>query len=209
MTDPISNRGLRARLSGAVAALALAGAFGAAPIAAFPARAEAPQSQTIAPYSGPASFADVVERVKGAVVAIKVKAVEEARGDIPELPDISPDDPLYKFFKRFGDGPFGRGQKHVTMSQGSGFIISPDGYVVTNNHVVDRASEVEITLDSGKTVGAKVIGTDKRTDLALLKVSEGDKYPYVEWENTPPRVGDWVIAVGNPFGLGGCLLYTS
>lgn len=197
------NRSLRSRLAltGAVAAFALSGAFATAPVA--PAFAEAPLSQTVAPNSGPASFADVVERVKGAVVAIKVKAVEEGGGGIPEMPDLSPDDPLYKFFKRFGEGQGGRGQKQMTMSQGSGFIISPDGYVVTNNHVVDKASEVEVSLDDGRTLTAKVIGTDKRTDLALLKVNDGNKLPYVDWAAGQPRIGDWVIAVGNPFGLGG------
>src|SRR5579883_1772968 len=92
---------------------------------------------------------------------------------------------------------------HVTQAQGSGFIISPDGYVVTNDHVVDNATEVTVTLDDGKNVPAKIIGTDKKTDLALLKIKEGGPYQYVEFAKTTPRVGDWVIAVGNPFGLGG------
>jgi serine protease Do len=128
----------------------------------------------------------------------------ETGGEGSEMPDISPDDPLYYFFKRFGEVPGGgRPQKRVMMSQGSGFIISPDGYVVTNNHVVEHASDVEVSLDNGKSLPAKVIGTDKRTDLALLKVSDGGNLPYTEWSNATPRVGDWVIAVGNPFGLGG------
>ena len=119
-------------------------------------------------------------------------------------PELSPDDPLYYFFKRFGEGRGGGApHKHLTQAQGSGFIISADGYVVTNNHVVEHAKEVEVTLDSGKTLPAKIIGTDKRTDLALLKVSDGGNLPYVEWSSAAPRVGDWVIAVGNPFGLGG------
>jgi serine protease Do len=168
------------------------------------ARAEAPVTQNLAPAVGPASFADVVDRVKGAVVAIKVKAVDNSEQG-QEMPDLSPDDPLYHFFKRFGEerGQGGRIQPRLTMSQGSGFIISPDGYVVTNNHVVDNAKEVEVALDSGKTLPAKIIGTDKRTDLALLKITDGAKFPFVDWSATPPRVGDWIIAVGNPFGLGG------
>lgn len=89
------------------------------------------------------------------------------------------------------------------MSQGSGFIISQDGYVVTNNHVVEHATEVEVSLDNGKTLAAKIIGTDKRTDLALLKINDGEKFPFVDWSSGNPRIGDWVIAVGNPFGLGG------
>jgi serine protease Do len=196
------SRNPRSALLGAVAAVALGAAlFGLAP--AHPALAEAPIAQ-LAPVSGPASFADVVERVKGAVVAIKVKAVETANNDGEDGPELSPDDPLYDFFKRFGQqGRGGLPQKHVTQSQGSGFIISADGYVVTNNHVVDHASDVEVVLDSGKILPAKIIGTDKRTDLALLKINDGGNLPFVEWSNVAPRVGDWVIAVGNPFGLGG------
>ena len=195
------SRNPRAALLGAVAAVALgASLFGLAP--ARPALAEAPIAP-LAPAAGPASFANIVERVKGAVVAIKVKAVETADNDSEDGPELSPDDPLYDFFKRFGQGRGGMPQKHVTQSQGSGFIISADGYVVTNNHVVDHASEVEVVLDGGKTLPAKIIGTDKRTDLALVKINDGGNLPFVEWSNTMPRVGDWVIAVGNPFGLGG------
>ena len=195
------SRNPRAALLGAVAAVALgASLFGLVP--ARPALALAPLEQ-LAPASGPASFADVVERVKGAVVAIKVKAVETTNNDNEEGPELSPDDPLYDFFRRFGQGRGGMPQKHITQSQGSGFIISADGYVVTNNHVVEHASEVEVVLDSGKTLPAKIIGTDKRTDLALLKINDGGNLPFVTWSNTAPRVGDWVIAVGNPFGLGG------
>lgn len=187
-------RASRLALTAASAAIALGAAFGAPVGTAF---AEAP-SVTVAPASGPASFADIVDRVKGAVVAIKVKAYEESRSPF-EGQELSPDDPMYRFFKRFGETP----QKRMTQSQGSGFIISADGYVVTNNHVVEHATDVEISLEDGRNLPAKVIGTDKRTDLALLKVSDGNKLPFVEWSSTQPRVGDWVIAVGNPFGLGG------
>ena len=89
------------------------------------------------------------------------------------------------------------------MAQGSGFFISADGYVVTNNHVVDHATEVTVTTSDGKTIAAKVIGTDPKTDLALLKVKDAGTYPFVNFASQSPRVGDWVIAVGNPFGLGG------
>ncbi|MEK4035239.1 Do family serine endopeptidase [Methylocystis sp. IM3] len=187
-------RASRFALMGAAGALAFGAAIGAPVGKAF---AEAPA--TLSAPVGPSSFADVVERVKGAVVAIKVKAYEESHSPF-EGQELSPDDPMYRFFKRFGgEVP----QKHMTQSQGSGFIISADGYVVTNNHVVEHASDVEVALDDGRSLPAKVIGTDKRTDLALLKVSDGAKLPYVEWSGTQPRVGDWVIAVGNPFGLGG------
>ncbi len=201
--------------AGAAATLALAAGLTLAPLS--PARAEAPVSQGMASV-GPASFADMVDRVKGAVVSVKVVTVDkqeaEAQGEgqpnlPPGMPPLSPDDPLYRFFKRFGapnggpNGGFAQPHPRKGQAQGSGFIISADGYVVTNNHVVDNATEVTVTIDGGKTVPAKVIGTDKKTDLALLKISEAGTYPYVAFASETPRVGDWVIAVGNPFGLGG------
>lgn len=87
--------------------------------------------------------------------------------------------------------------------QGSGFFISADGYAVTNNHVVDGADKVEVTTDDGKTYTAKVIGTDPRTDVALIKVAGGSNFPFAKLSDSKPRIGDWVLAVGNPFGLGG------
>jgi serine protease Do len=95
--------------------------------------------------------------------------------------------------------PRGRG---VVTGQGSGFFISADGYAVTNNHVVDKAEKVEVTTDDGKTYDAKVIGSDPRTDLALVKV-DGNGFPFVKLAEHSARIGDWVLAVGNPFGLGG------
>jgi serine protease Do len=95
-------------------------------------------------------------------------------------------------------------QMHQTIvGEGSGFFISPDGYAVTNNHVVDHAKSVQVTTDDGSIYTAKVIGTDPKTDLALIKVDGKSNFPYVQFAQHEPRVGDWVIAVGNPFGLGG------
>ena len=91
---------------------------------------------------------------------------------------------------------------HFSQAQGSGFFISADGYIVTNDHVVDHATEVTVTTAEGKSMPAKVIGIDNKTDLALLK-AQGSDFPYVTFASHAPRVGDWVIAVGNPFGLGG------
>jgi serine protease Do len=110
---------------------------------------------------------------------------------------------LREFFKQFGmpNTPGNRRGGHVT-GQGSGFFISPDGYAVTNNHVVEKADSVQVTTDDGKIHKAKVIGADPRTDLALIKVDDGT-FPYVKLSDQTPRVGDWVLAVGNPFGLGG------
>src|SRR5215510_7845687 len=92
--------------------------------------------------------------------------------------------------------------RYVT-GQGSGFFITADGYAVTNNHVVDKAQTVEVIMDDGKSFEAKVIGTDPRTDLALIKVEGRRDFPYVKLADKAPRIGDWVVAVGNPFGLGG------
>ena len=150
------------------------------------------------------SFADMVEKVKPAVVSVRVKQTIEAADDGQgSLDDLPPG--LRRFFEQQmprGAVP-GRPQPRQGMSQGSGFFISQDGYIVTNNHVVDKASEVQIVTDDGKTLEAKVIGTDPRTDLALLKVNEGGSFPFVQLAAAKPRIGDWVLAVGNPFGLGG------
>src|SRR5205085_897983 len=99
--------------------------------------------------------------------------------------------------------PGRKGGHGEMMGQGSGFFISSDGYAVTNNHVVDGAEKVEVTTDAGKTYTAKVIGTDPRTDLALIKVDGGSNFPFAKLSEGKPRIGDWVLAVGNPFGLGG------
>jgi serine protease Do len=102
------------------------------------------------------------------------------------------------------DAPEGmpRSRHNTITGQGSGFFISADGYAVTNNHVVEKAESVQVTTDDSKSYTAKVIGTDPRTDLALIKV-EGGPFPYVKLSEKMPRIGDWVLAVGNPFGLGG------
>ena len=161
--------------------------------------------------AGPASFADIVDRVKGSVVSVKVKLVDVADEDSDAEPRPHPfphGGPFERFFKRFGlplpdeDHRFGPAPHERTLAQGSGFFISSDGYIVTNNHVVEHATDVTITTDAGKTLKAKVIGADRRTDLALLK-TDGANFPAVHFAAKPPRVGDWVIAVGNPFGLGG------
>ena len=202
---------VRIALLGSVAALALAGGLAGSvglPHAIFAAPAQAETSPSLP--ANAFSFADVVNKVRGAVVSIKVKMADVSdTEDDSDMPGVQPGDPLERFFRKFGgqDGipfEFRHGRPHITLAQGSGFIISPDGYVVTNNHVVDNATDVTITMDDGQTTyHAKVVGTDKKTDLALLKITDGSNFPYVEFSKTTPRVGDWVIAVGNPFGLGG------
>jgi serine protease Do len=196
-------RAIRAALLGTVAALAFAGMNDGG---LGQARAAAIQS-TVSPVVSPVSFADVVDHVRGAVVSVTVKTTEVAdSSDEFEIPHIAPGDPLERFFKHFGEQGTPREhhlKPHLTQAQGSGFIISSDGYVVTNHHVVENATEVSVTLDDGKTVPATIVGTDKRTDLALLKIKQGGPYQHVDFATAPTRVGDWVIAVGNPFGLGG------
>jgi serine protease Do len=206
---------LRAALLGAVALAALGGvAFetSVAPVDAAATSAQAP--------AGPASFADVVDRVKPAVVSVKVKLSDADQVDdddsqgMPGMPDIPKDSPFYRFFRHFGmpdnnnnnnndgDRSDRAPRHHFSQAQGSGFFISGDGYIVTNDHVVDHATEVTVTTSDGKSMPAKVIGVDTKTDLALLK-AQGADFPYVTFASHTPRVGDWVIAVGNPFGLGG------
>src|SRR6202012_3776382 len=123
--------------------------------------------------------------------------------DSENLPPFMEGTPFEKFFRQYGFDN-GKMQRHqIITGVGSGFFISADGYAVTNNHVVDHAKSVEVTTDDGKTYTAKVIGTDPKTDLALIKVDSGTSFTYVQFAKQAPRVGDWVVAVGNPFGLGG------
>ena len=156
----------------------------------------------------PSGFAELVERVKPSVISVKV-TMKEKVVDADSKTDDGPDSPMERFFRRFG-GPEGmpqnpgrEGRHGEMMGQGSGFFISSDGYAVTNNHVVDGADKVEVTTDVGKTFMAKVIGTDPRTDIALIKVEGGSDFPFVKLSEGKARIGDWVLAVGNPFGLGG------
>jgi serine protease Do len=165
----------------------------------------------------PVGFADIVAKVKPAVMSVRVKVDGGAQTtgfSSENMENVPPQ--LREFFRRFGmpNGEEGRGGqggmpqrgprggRNIITGQGSGFFISADGYAVTNNHVVEKAESVEVTTDDGKVHTAKVIGTDPRTDLALIKV-EGGSFPYVKLADAAPRIGDWVIAVGNPFGLGG------
>ena len=195
----------RRPLLASAAALALVAtgvfAFSMQPgVSALAGPVEAPASDAA---SAP-SFADVVAHVKPAVVSVKVNITEaSADGDESDGMEQLPPE-MRHFFQQFGDGNFGKPIIRHGVALGSGFIISPDGYVVTNNHVVEHGGKmVTVTLDSGKEVKAKVIGTDPKTDLALLKITEGSDYPYVKFAKGLPRIGDWVLAIGNPFGLGG------
>ena len=174
------------------------------------AKAENAAAPTVmTPYgAAPLSFADLADKVRPAVVSIHVKNGGgqqlgrnfEFRG-MPDLPD---DHPLNEFFKRFKKGmPEGGRGFRPSLAQGSGFIISADGYVVTNHHVIDEASEINVTTDDGAKLEATLVGSDPRTDIALIKIKDKRDFKFVEFSSKPARVGDWVLAVGNPFGLGG------
>ncbi len=155
----------------------------------------------------PASFASLVKEVAPAVVNVSTTEKVEG-GPMMDLPfqNLPENSPFRQFFKHFFNGQMGPGQGRsmVEHSLGSGFIIDPAGYVVTNNHVIGKATEISVTLNDGKTYKAKLIGRDERTDLALLKINADHPLPAVSWgDSDKEQVGDWVIAVGNPFGLGG------
>jgi len=154
----------------------------------------------------------LVTKVKPAVISVRVKIDETANmasmtednEDSRAVP-FAPGSPMEKFFHQFGEQgqPNGMQRHHVITGEGSGFFISADGYAVTNNHVVDHAKSVQVTTDDGTIHTAKVIGVDAKTDLALIKVDGKNDFPFVKFAQHTPRVGDWVVAVGNPFGLGG------
>ena len=184
-----------------------------APADLFTSPAHAQVNNEVRKVERPIGFADIVERVKPSVISVKVNIAQKLVKDDSSSEDspFQPGSPMERFFRRFG-GPDGlppglrggpRGGGRAITGQGSGFFISSDGYAVTNNHVVDGADKVEVTTDEGKTYSAKVIGTDPRTDLALIKVEGSSNFAFAKLSDSKPRIGDWVLAVGNPFGLGG------
>jgi serine protease Do len=197
-----------ALLAGAagLGALTLLPATGFAPHVALPALSTAAHAQTAL---RPAGFADLVEKVKPAVISVRVK-VDRGAQMMNFDNDLMPhsDSRIERFFRRFGlpesmmpNPP--RGGRNFSVGQGSGFFVSADGYAVTNNHVVDNAESVEVITDDGKSYTAKVIGADPKTDLALIKIDGRNDFAAVKIADHAPRVGDWVVAVGNPYGLGG------
>ncbi len=165
------------------------------------------QVQAAESVQHPADFADLIAKVKPAVMSVRVKMDATAQDSSSEGngPQLQPGSPMEKFFRQFGEQQFGGNQpqqRRAVTGEGSGFFISADGYAVTNNHVVDHAKTVSVTTDDGKIHNATVVGTDPRSDLALIKV-EGSGFPYVKFSDQAPRIGEWAVAVGNPFGLGG------
>lgn len=194
--------------------LAGAGLIGLAAVSSFgpvlAQRTEAPTVQT--PFGrAPLTFADLVDKVKPSVASIHVtaggpRAQAKGGGRGGQFPDLPDDHPLNEFFKNLPK-EF-RGQPNPSprpaLAQGSGFVISADGYVVTNNHVIDGANRIQVSFDDQVKYDAELVGTDSRTDIALLKIKDANKtFPFVKFTDKAARVGDWVLAVGNPFGLGG------
>jgi len=186
------------RLCLVLAALAWPGAALLAPVPAFARPA-------------PASFADLAGKLLPAVVNIASSQEVTAGGDNgpgPDMPVFPPGSPFEKFFHDFMERnrPHGGqpGLPRKMQSLGSGFIIDPSGIIVTNNHVIEGADEITVTLHDGTILKGKLIGRDERTDLAVLKVNADKPLPALKFgDSDAHRVGDWVLAIGNPFGLGG------
>ncbi|MBR0952227.1 Do family serine endopeptidase [Bradyrhizobium canariense] len=215
-SDPTASRKIlrprRLALLGTVAALGvavLATAPGSSPFSATSFIATAQAAETAAT---PPGFGDLVSKVKPAVISVRVKIDQDSDKSAmlqQNRMDSDEDAPSDQFLRQFGFRGQGgmnsmpRQRHQVITGEGSGFFISADGYAVTNNHVVDHAESVQVTMDDGTTYTAKVVGTDPKTDLALIKVEGKKDFPFVKFSDQKPRIGDWVVAVGNPFGLGG------
>ncbi|WP_298725317.1 DegQ family serine endoprotease [uncultured Ferrovibrio sp.] len=202
VTPRKSGRGKRAVVALLLASTIVAGGGGF--IAARAQLGQTVTPQTIQPQA-PAvqalhpGFGDLVERVKPAVVNIATteKVDPSTRQRLPNFP---PGSPFEEFFKPF----FDQQRRTPRHALGSGFLIDPSGLIVTNNHVVEGAGKIEVTLDDGSSYPATVKGRDPKTDLALLKIEAKKLLPHVVFGNSDKaRIGDWVVAVGNPFGLGG------
>jgi serine protease Do len=213
MTTPQNKRTLKATVAAAaIAVLATGLSLG------YSTAAQNPSSTPAIPYAGqnaPFSFADLVQKVSPAVVSV---VVEHNGPRVASDDSDSRSSPFDDFLRQFGQGQFrrfqfgpGQGQRQGQRQQqfrsearGAGFIIDADGYVVTNNHVVDGGDKITVHTTDGHDYQAKVVGTDKDTDVALLKIDGVHNLPTVSFgDDRQVRVGDWVVAVGNPFGLGG------
>ena len=146
------------------------------------------------PAGAPMSFADMIDRVAPAVVSIETKGHMKMTGDLPNLPG-------FDFGQGGDDSGADKGKEQEVRGAGSGFFISGDGYIVTNNHVIEDAEDIEVVLKNDQKLKATIVGRDVATDLAVLKV-EGHDFPFVRFElEHKPRVGDWVVAMGNPFNF--------
>ncbi len=159
--------------------------------------------------SAPDSFADIVESLTPAVVNISTTQRMRQRMGLPDalFPQLPPGSPLEEFrefFEKFRPYDDEMQVERKAYSLGSGFVINPEGYIVTNNHVIAEAEEITVTFNDETELPATIIGRDPKTDLALLKVESDKALPHVRFgDSDDVRVGDWIIAIGNPFGLGG------
>ncbi|HYM30325.1 MAG TPA: trypsin-like peptidase domain-containing protein, partial [Candidatus Cybelea sp.] len=167
----------------------------------------ATQSLPALARSAPESFADLAEKLTPAVVNVSTtQKVADKSGPDLQMPQFPPGSPFEEFFKDFFDRQQKNGNRpaHPVTSLGSGFVIDPSGVIVTNNHVIADAQEIKVIFADQTTLPAKLIATDEKTDVALLKVESKQPLPAVKWgDSDRARVGDWVLAVGNPFGFGG------
>ncbi|SRR5579884_3256449 len=165
-------------------------------------KAQRESPQVVASPPALPSFAKLVKRLKPAVVNISTTSVvHDTEFFSPPSPHGGGDDPFEEFFKRFfGDIPQ---REYKQKGLGSGFVISEDGYIITNNHVVEKAEDIEVILENGEKYKTRVVGTDPKTDLALLKIEPKGKLSKVTLGDSDRlQIGDWVVAIGNPFGLG-------
>ena len=182
----------RTALAAALLAGTALGGFATGHVSAAETPAAAPVNPTSTPAARMPDFADLVAQAKPAVVSITSKLAADPGEEGPMMMPMP-----------FGPGP-GHQQGRAIEARGSGFIVDPDGTVVTNNHVVKGAKSVTVQLDDGTELPAKVIGRDSRTDLAVLKISASKPLPYIQLgDSKSVRPGEWVVAMGNPFGLGG------
>ncbi|SLN15473.1 putative periplasmic serine endoprotease DegP-like precursor [Pseudooceanicola marinus] len=161
-------------------------------------------AQAISARALPESFADLAEKISPAVVNITTSTtVTAGTGPSPIVPEGSPFEDFFREFQDRNGGDGGEPRPRRSQALGSGFVISEDGYIVTNNHVIENADEIQIEFFDGDVIDAELVGTDPKTDIALLKVEADQPLPFVSFgDSDTARVGDWVVAMGNPLGQG-------
>ncbi|MEA3291971.1 MAG: trypsin-like peptidase domain-containing protein, partial [Pseudomonadota bacterium] len=211
MSKPNRNLPLKTTLAGLLVAGALVAGTALQPVNLVAKEMPPPANASVPEFNLNQGFSALVEKIKPAVVNVSTTSTAKIpgfRGDPSPHFKGPGGDEFEEFFRRFFEHQSPRGEQmpreRRSRAVGSGFIVDPDGLVVTNHHVIDDAEEIEIVFDDGKRLPAKVKGFDKKTDLALLEVKTDQPLPYVTFgDSDQAHVGDWVVAIGNPFGLGG------